>query len=79
MDAAPLDYITAHEIINKFFKLIILWHGSPVKVFTDKGTQFCSELFNEQCDQFNIEHLTSFAYHPHIIIKQMDKLRDLIG
>jgi transposase InsO family protein len=63
VEAAPLRTITADEVCQEFFKLIISRHGCPTKVLTDQGKQFTSKIFNRICKQFNIKHLESSAYH----------------
>jgi len=49
MEAAPLRGITAVEVINTFFNLIISRHGCPEIVISDKGSQFTSSLFQKLC------------------------------
>ena len=63
VEAAPLTLITAKEIIEKFFNLIISRHGCPKKLLTDQGTQFTSRAFNNLCKYYNIEKVESTAYH----------------
>ena len=62
-EAAPLKTITAKEIIEKFFKLIISRHGCPKKILSDQGTQFTSKAFKNLCNYYNIEKIESTAYH----------------
>ena len=40
VEAIPLKTITAKEVIEAFFKLIIARHGCPNKLLTDQGKQF---------------------------------------
>jgi hypothetical protein len=40
VEAAALRTITADEVCQEFFKLIISRHGCPTKVLTDQGKQF---------------------------------------
>ena len=63
VEAAPLRTLTAVEVMNEFFKLIICRHGCPMKVLSDRGKQFESKLFAKFCKQFNIIHVMASAYH----------------
>jgi len=63
VEAHPLRTITAPEVCNAFYVVIISRHGAPEKVITDLGTQFTSSTFSELCRTFNIDKLESTAYH----------------
>lgn len=63
IEAAPLKTITANEVAQAFFNLIIARHGCPKKVLSDQGTQFTSAIFKNLCSRFNMEHVTTTAYH----------------
>ena len=59
VEAIPLLGITAEEVANAFFRLIILRHGCPEKLLSDQGTQFTSNIMADLCKTFNIQHLFS--------------------
>lgn len=63
VEAAPLRSITASEIVEKFFSLIISRHGCPKIVISDQGKQFVSKSFEELCSQFQMKHEPVSAYH----------------
>ena len=63
VEAAPLKTITANEVIEVFFKLIISRHGCPEKILTDQGKQLIGNVFQGLCDLFNIDKLQTSAYH----------------
>jgi len=63
VEAAPLKTITANEVIDVFFKLIISRHGCPEKILTDQGKQLIGNVFQGLCDLFNIDKLQTSAYH----------------
>ena len=63
VEAIPLKTITAKEVIEAFFKLIIARHGCPNKLLTDQGKQFVGNAFREVCRQFNIDKMDTTAYH----------------
>lgn len=68
-------YVTATAIKNKttetvakaFVETIILNYGIPMKIVTDRGTEFMSKLFTEVCNLLKIEKLNSTAYHHQTI------------
>jgi transposase InsO family protein len=64
VEAAPMKSITANEVIEKFFALVISRHGCPTSVVTDQGKQFASKAFEGLCNQFHIRHEQVSAYHP---------------
>jgi transposase InsO family protein len=43
---------------------IILYHGPPKIIVTDRGTNFTSRLFNNLCKELRTKHKTTTAYHP---------------
>ena len=63
VEAAALKTLTAKQVIEKFFNLIISRHGCPRKILTDQGTQFTSRVFQNLCKHYNIEKVESTAYH----------------
>jgi len=63
IEVSPLKTVTAEEVANVFYKLIITRHGCPQNVLSDQGTQFTSGIFKNLCKQFNIKHIETTAYH----------------
>ena len=63
VEAAPMKTMSSKEVIDTFINLIISRHGCPEKVLTDQGKQFVSQAFDNLCKHFNIEHVTTTAYH----------------
>ena len=49
VEAAPLKGITAKEVIDTFFDLVISRHGCPESLLSDEGRQFVSELCVTVC------------------------------
>jgi hypothetical protein len=43
VEAAPMRSLTAKEVPDLLFKMIVSRHGCPHKILTDQGTQFKSE------------------------------------
>lgn len=64
IEAIPLKDITAESIAINFFNAWVCRFGSPLKVTTDRGRQFTSELFNELCKLIGSHHMETTAYNP---------------
>jgi transposase InsO family protein len=54
----PLSRITSQNTIQ-ILKSIFARHGIPKKIRSDNGTQYTSELFQQFCKYWGIEHITS--------------------
>ena len=63
VEAAPMKTITAKEVIEVFFKLIISRHSCPETILTDQGRQLVGNVFQGLCDLFNIEKRQVSAWH----------------
>ena len=46
------------------FEQIILRHGVPAKILTDRGTHFVNKMIKDLTKLIQIEHLTTSGYHP---------------
>ncbi|UYV84620.1 hypothetical protein LAZ67_X002854, partial [Cordylochernes scorpioides] len=56
----------AMEIAKFIFEEIILRHGAPQQIITDRGTNFMSQIIKEINNLSGISHLKTTAYHPQI-------------
>ncbi|GFS51511.1 retrovirus-related Pol polyprotein from transposon 412 [Trichonephila clavipes] len=54
----------APEVAKFFVKEIILTHGAPRTIITDRGTVFQSNLIAEINNQCKVVHRMTTAYHP---------------
>ena len=63
VEAAPLRGITAKEVIQVFFQLVISRHGCPEIILSDRGSQFTSDQFQKLCKHFNIVSHVTTAHH----------------
>lgn len=59
-----LERGTAAEVAKFFVHNIVLRHGAPMVVITDRGTAFTSELMQCLMNMTNTTHRKSTAYHP---------------
>ena len=64
VEAAPLKTLEAQETVNAIFKEIIVRHGCPSQILTDRGTQFSANLFEEFCRKLKIKHPKISSLHP---------------
>ena len=55
---------TAETTCRALMDKIILYHGPPKIIVTDRGTNFTSRLFNNLCKELRTKHKTTTAYHP---------------
>ena len=55
--------ITAKEVIEVFFHLIISRYGCPQRLLSDQGSQFKSKLVKDLCPAYKIEKVETTAYH----------------
>ncbi len=64
LEAIPLENIAAETVAKAFFEQWIARYGVPLKVTSDRGSQFTSELFKELCQMLGTDHIKTTAYHP---------------
>ena len=64
LEVIPLPDISAATCANAFLLHWIARFRCPLNLSTDRGGQFCSELFNNFCINFGINLKNTTAYHP---------------
>ena len=64
IEAVALPDTTATTTADCFYKHIILRHGPPKTIISDRGTNFTSKLFRSFCKTLNIEQRLTTAYNP---------------
>jgi hypothetical protein len=62
--AYPLVEQTTETILEKLTKYYIPSHGLPKSILTDQGSTFVSQLNEEFCELFKIQHLKCTPFHP---------------
>lgn len=55
---------TAEETARLVVRNIILRHGAPKYILTDRGTNFTSRLFKAMCHFLHVKKIQTTAYHP---------------
>ena len=64
VEIVPLKTLEASETADGLFRQVIIRHGCPTNLLSDRGTQFTSHLVKELCAKFNITKMFASAYHP---------------
>jgi transposase InsO family protein len=64
VEAGPLRTLEASETAEMVYRLIITRFGCPMKILTDQGTQFTSNLFKYFCEKLKITKLQASSRHP---------------
>ncbi|XP_077513335.1 GATOR complex protein mio isoform X2 [Amblyomma americanum] len=63
-ETSPLPSATAYDIASFILHRIILRHGAPKKLLSDRGSAFLSEVVEALLQERNVVHRTSSTYHP---------------
>ncbi|UYV79839.1 K02A2.6-like, partial [Cordylochernes scorpioides] len=64
IETAALTRGTAEEIADFFLQKVVLRHGAPKTVISDRGSCFLSKLFKEVLKICNTLHKKTTSYHP---------------
>jgi len=60
--AVPLA--TAQEAANFLVEQIVLKHGAPARILTDRGRHFTAKMLQQVCNKLSTKHVTTTSYHP---------------
>ena len=63
LQVTPLKNITTETTVQALIDNWITKFGTPALIFSDCGSQLMSNIFQQVCKQFGIEHQTSTPYH----------------
>ena len=63
-ETAALPKGTAQEVAKFFIHQVVLRHGAPEVLITDRGTAFTAELMQGVLRYSNTDHRRTTAYHP---------------
>ena len=64
VELAPVPDITARTVADAVVDRIVLRHGCPTTLLSDRGSQFMSTLFKRMAERLGIKKVFSSAYHP---------------
>jgi hypothetical protein len=62
--AKAVPNMTKEAVITFIYENIIVNHGVPLEVITDRGKSFLAEAVDEYINKVGISHLASTPYHP---------------
>ena len=60
----PMHNQTAQTVAKLFVNEVIAKHGTPLRLLTDRGTQFTSNMFREVCKLLQIRQIMTQSYNP---------------
>lgn len=63
-EAIPLKEITAENVAKALYDCWITRYGCPIKITSDQGRQFESNLFNHLMKAMGIQRIRTTAFHP---------------
>ena len=64
VELAPVPDITASTVADAVVDRVVLCHGCPGTLLSDRGLQFMSTLFKRMAERLGIKKVFSSAYHP---------------
>jgi transposase InsO family protein len=64
IEMIPLRDAKASTVAEMFMNQIVVRYGPPMKILTDRGSQFTSNLFQKMCDFLGIRSTLTTAYRP---------------
>lgn len=64
VETAALPSATAENVANFFLNQIVLRHGAPKELLSDRGTVFLSKIVEEVLRACSVIHRTTSPYHP---------------
>ena len=64
MILVPCTDIITETVVYKLLSHVIVYHGIPSAIISDRGTQFVNEMWEQLCKLLGIHQCLSTAYHP---------------
>ena len=64
MVLVPCTDITTETVVYKLLSHVIVYHGIPSIIISDRETQFVNEMWEQLCKLLKIHQCLFTAYHP---------------
>jgi hypothetical protein len=64
VEMIPLPDARVSTVADAFMKAMIVRYGPPMKILTDRGSQFTAALFSKMCAFLGVRSLLTTAYRP---------------
>ena len=82
IELIPLRTKTATEVVDSLVQNVILRHGVPVTLITDKGSENCNAIMEEVVRLLRCQHISTTPYNPRsdgLAENQMRTLKDQLA
>ena len=82
IELIPLRTKTASEVVEAFIENVVLRHGVPVTLITDKGSENCNQIMDDVIKLLDCEHVNTTPYNPRsdgLVENQMRTLKDQLA
>ena len=82
IELIPLRTKTATEVVDALVQNVILRHGVPVTLITDKGSENCNMIMEEVVRLLQCQHISTTPYNPRsdgLAENQMRMLKDQLA
>lgn len=81
IEAVTLRTITAEAVAKAFYENWVARYGTPLRLTSDRGPQFRSDLFAELTRLLGAQHIQTTAYHPQangLVERMHRRLKELL-
>ena len=75
VEAKAVPAASAHHAAKFFVENVIMRHGAPTRLLTDRGTHFMSSFIEEIVKMLGVNHVTTTSYNPQCngLVERMNK------
>jgi hypothetical protein len=64
IELIPLRDMRASSVADQFMKNIVARYGPPMKILTDRGSQFTAAIFSKMCSFLGVRNILTTSYRP---------------
>ena len=77
-ELAAVPNATAEAVVDAVIEKLVLRHGYPVQLLSDRGAQFTSRLFQQMSKHLGVQKIFTTSYHPQTN-GQVERLKRFIS